>query len=133
LGFALAAFCLLACACESPVRDVPPEAITQPWEAGLVGTVWTATDATAPPGALRIFLPDGTLVMDSCFETYRLAAWRVIGDRRIEWREDGATIPAEVASLTPEALHLRLHLVAEVRDEHYRRAATPFICPDMPR
>ena len=59
---------------------------------GFVGRTWLSTDASAPPGTLRIFLADGTLLMDSCGETYRLAKWRSLGAGRIEWTEDGARI-----------------------------------------
>ncbi len=34
--------------------------------------VWVDTGAGAAPGSYRAFLSDGTLIMDSCVETYRL-------------------------------------------------------------
>jgi len=58
----------------------------------LVGKVWVATDPSAAPGTIRIFLADGTLVMDSCGETYRLSEWKRIDDRHVEWTEDGVSI-----------------------------------------
>ena len=58
----------------------------------FVGKVWLATDPSAAPGTLRIFLANGTLLMDSCGETYRLAEWRTVGERRLEWTEDTARI-----------------------------------------
>jgi hypothetical protein len=79
---------------------------------------------------LRIFQADGTLVMDSCFETYRLAKWRAIDDRRVEWQEDTARIEAEVTQATSNQLQMRLHLVSEVKEENYRLAQVPFVCPD---
>jgi hypothetical protein len=92
-----------------------------------------STDSSAAPGTFRIFLPNGTRVMDSCWETYRLAPWRTIGDRRIEWTEDTARIEAEIAQLTDERLQLRLQLKGEVKEENYRPASVPTVCPDMPR
>src|SRR5262245_7195784 len=56
----------------------------------LVGKIWLSTDQTAAPGTLRVFLPDGTLVMTSCVETYRLARWTSMGAGRISWQEDTA-------------------------------------------
>jgi hypothetical protein len=73
---------------------------------------------------------DGTFVMDSCGETYRLARWRAIDERRIEWQEDGARIEAEVTQVSPDQLQLRLHLVREIKEENYRLAEVPFVCPD---
>ena len=54
----------------SAAQDSPP--------ADLVGKVWVSTDPSASPGTFRIFLADGTLVMDSCGETYRLAGGDVL-------------------------------------------------------
>ena len=96
----------------------------------FVGTVWIATDAATPPGTPRIFLPDGTMVMDSCGETYRLARWESIDRDRITWQEDGARIEAAIAQATPDALHLRLRLRNEVRQENYRPAHVPYVCAD---
>ena len=89
-----------------------------------------AIDPSSPLGTLRIFLPDGMLVMDSCFETYRLAAWRALDEHRIEWLEDTARIEAEVTQAAPDHLHLRLHLVSEIKEEDYRLVQVPFVCPD---
>ncbi len=92
-----------------------------------------STDASAPRGTLRIFLPDGTLVIDSCWETYRLARWQMIGDRQLEWHEDTARIEAQIVELAGEQLQLRLRLADGFKDETYRLAPVPFVCPDMPR
>ncbi len=45
---------------------------------------------------MRVFLPDGTLVMGSCWETYRLAQWRQVSDRFLMIVEDGQEIPTEI-------------------------------------
>jgi hypothetical protein len=96
----------------------------------FVGRTWLSTDPSAPPGTLRIFLADGTLLMDSCGETYRLAKWRTLRPRRIAWIEDGARIEAEVSQPRAGELRLRLHLRSEIKDERYRLAKVPFVCPD---
>lgn len=102
-------------------------------EPSFVGKTWLSTDEAAPRGTIRIFLPDGTLVMDSCWETYRLARWRPLADERIAWDEDGAPIEAEVVESTASSLQLRLRLVSETKDERYRLADAPYVCPDLPR
>jgi hypothetical protein len=101
--------------------------------ADLTDRVWVSTDASAAPGTLRIFVSDGTLVMDSCFETYRLAAWRHAGDRRIAWHEDTAAITADIVELTTDRLELRLQLAGDSKTERYSAAATPYACPDVQR
>jgi hypothetical protein len=121
--------CVLAAACRSPsadrqTRPASPEA--QPF----VAKTWMSTDRSAAAGTLRIFLPDGTLLMDSCGETYRLARWRAIDERLIEWQEDTARIEAEVSQVSADQLQLRLQLVGELKEENYRLAQGPFMCPD---
>jgi len=112
--------CVLAAACRGPDAGEPP----------FVWKIWMSTDPSAPAGTLRIFLPDGTLVRDSCGETYRLARWRAVRERRIEWQEDTARIAAEVTQVSADWLQLRLHLVGENKDENYRSAPVPFVCAD---
>ena len=95
----------------------------------FVGRVWASTDRAASPGTVRIFLPDGTLVMDSCGEGYRLARWSLRAGR-LAWQEDTARIEADIVRATSNALHLRLHLVRELKDEHYRPSSIPYVCPE---
>jgi hypothetical protein len=100
----------------------------------LVDRAWTSADPAAPLGVLRIFLSDGTLVQDSCFETHRLSRWSASADgRTLRWNEDGADIRADVAELTPQTLVLQLQLVDGVREQRYVAAAVPYVCPDAPR
>lgn len=107
----------------SPASDSPPE---------LTGTLWIRTDPSAPVGEMRAFLPDGTLLMDSCWETYRLIRWSQSG-QTLTWDEEGMEIQAEIVSLSDQELHLRLNLVDGPKDERYQPATVPFTCPDMPR
>ena len=49
----------------------------------LLNRVWVKEgDASALPGAMHIFLADGTLVSDSCWETYRLSNWSQVSETR---------------------------------------------------
>ena len=59
--------------------------------------------------------------MDSCGEAYRLARWRSVDERRIEWQEDTAKIEAEVSQVITDQLQLQLHLVRELKEENYRQ------------
>ena len=120
----LALIFLLGCQPAAP-PDTPAPAFT--------GRVWTQTGSDLP-GVMRVFLPDGTLVMDSCWETYRLAQWRQASDHSLVIVEDGQEIPAEILDAPENELRLRLTLVGgEKKDEVYRPAPVPYVCPDMPR
>ena len=96
---------------------------------GLESRIWVATDPSAPPGTLRIFLPDGTLVMTSCVETYRLARWTRVAATRVAWVEDSARIEATIDRITGSELVLRLQLTSGVHTERYRAANDAVVCP----
>ena len=100
----------------------------------LLNRVWVRADGDPSlPGPMQIFLEDGTLVSDSCWETYRLSKWQQVSDTAISWDEDGMTINADIASLTPTELVLKLNLGAEVVEQRYVVADVPYVCPDMER
>lgn len=100
----------------------------------LLNRVWVRQgDEAVPLGSLQIFLEDGTLVSDSCWETYRLSRWQQVSDTEISWEEDGMTITAEIAGLSDTELLLNIKLGAEVLKQRFTPAAVPFVCPDMPR
>ena len=94
--------------------------------------VWWRTDQGSAPGAMQVFLSNGTLISDSCFETYRLSSWRQDGDA-ITWSEDGAEISARVASVGAAELVLRVSLTGGEEEQHFSAATVPYVCPDMPR
>ena len=71
--------------------------------------------------------------MSSCTETYRIAKWRAIDERRIEWTEDSGASRRRITELTSDRLRLRLQLKGEVIEHGYRPAQVPTVCPDMPR
>jgi len=95
--------------------------------------VWVATDADAAPGTLRAFLSDGTLVMTSCGEPYRLAPWRWVEDARLVWEEDGAVLRAEVVMAERRTMMLSVEVGDEPVSQSYRAATPPEVCPDLPR
>ena len=98
----------------------------------LLNKVWVRSDASdSLPGPMQIFLADGTLVTDSCWETYRLSKWQQVSDTAIAWDEDGMTINADIASLTETELVLSLKLGSDVLEQHFTTASVPYVCPDM--
>ena len=97
---------------------------------GLLNTVWSRADGGGPPGEIRIFLSDGTLVQDSCGEVYALRKWRRVSAQEIVLVEE-VEIPARIVALGQDELRLSLALVDGSRQEvAYRRARVPFICPE---
>jgi hypothetical protein len=97
----------------------------------LTDRVWVkAGDAEALPGVIKIFLSDGTLVQDSCWETHRLSAWTKAGDNVVSWNEDGIEIKAAIVTLSANELVLK---VAGMDEERYTPATVPYVCPDVPK
>ena len=100
----------------------------------LTDRVWVkAGDKSSLPGVIKIFLSDGTLVQDSCWETHRLSAWQKDGATTVSWNEDGMDIKADIVTLTADELVLSLKLVGGDVEERYTPATVPYVCPDMPK
>ena len=97
------------------------------------GRVWLDAGADAPAGSLLAFLPDGTLVMTSCVEVYRLAPWRWVEGATLVWEEDGRNVRAEVAAVERDEMALVIDPEGENLTRHYRAARAPVVCPDLPR
>lgn len=99
----------------------------------LSDRIWERSDSSGPPGAMRVFLSDNTLLMDSCWETYRIARWQMTSDSTVRWREDEANIEATIQSVNDRELTLVVHLRGGPEEQHYRAAPAPYVCPDMKR
>lgn len=101
----------------------------------LINKVWSVTaPPDRAPGSLYIFLADGTLMMASCVETYRLATWQSQGDDRLVVTEDPTTsYGVRVIDQGERDLRLRLELTGENVDLELRAADAPIVCPDLPR
>jgi hypothetical protein len=93
-----------------------------------------APQGAHPIGTMYIFLSDGSLLMTSCRETYRLATWRPASRGRITIEEDAAVrYDAIVEEVNPRELHVRLILKNEELNYALEPAPVPYVCPDMPR
>ena len=100
-------------------------------KAGLTDRVWTKADDGGLPGVMKIFLSDGTLVQDSCWETHRLDKWELTSDSALKWNEDSIEIAADIVSLSDAELVLNLKLKGGDQEEKYVAATVPYLCPDM--
>ena len=99
----------------------------------LVNRVWTKPAADGLPGLMRIFLADGVLVQDSCWETHRLSPWSLSSEGVLIWDEDGRSITADIVAVDERALILRLHLSDGDEEQRFVPASAPYVCPDLPR
>lgn len=100
--------------------------------AGMVeDRVWIDTGEDAPRGSLRAFLSNGTLIMTSCSETYRLAAWRWVEGSTLVWDEDSEYIRAEVGIVGRDEMALVMDLGGETVTRRYRLARAPVVCADL--
>jgi hypothetical protein len=102
-------------------------------ESGLTNRVWTKSETGDLPGVIRIFLTDGTLVQDSCWETHRLSQWKMVADKKLTWNEDGTDINADIVTLGPNELVLAVNLPGGAVEERYTSATVPYVCPDLPK
>lgn len=94
--------------------------------------VWIEETEGAPKGSLRAFLSDGTMVMTSCVETYRLAPWRWVEGGTMAWEEDGRVLRAEVAVVERDQLGMLVDLGdGEQLSQKFRAAKAPVVCPDL--
>lgn len=124
-------------ACNSRAPSAPPATTATataedpiPADGKFIGRMWISAVPGAPRGSFIVFLPDHTLLMGSCVETYRLSEWGVADDK-IRWRED--TIPIEAAVTLPGPKQLELRLAGRDTVQNYVLASAPYICPDLRR
>jgi hypothetical protein len=104
--------------------------VGEPADARFIGKIWVSTTPGHSRGSLLIFLPDRSLLMDSCFETYRISKWGAAGDR-IRWIED--TFPIEATLSMLDENNLRLQISGQDNVQSYVTATVPYVCPDMPK
>jgi hypothetical protein len=123
--------------CPSIAQETAAESTDEmsPVKRSFTNRVWVREGGDEElPGVMRIFLSDGTLVQDSCWETHRLSPWSMISETSVSWNEDGMDIAADIVSVSAESLVLGVHLVSgETVEERYAAADVPYVCPDMPR
>jgi hypothetical protein len=115
---------------QPPAESSNAAELGQPADPRFIGKIWISTTQGHARGSMLIFLPDRSLLMDSCFETYRISKWGAEGDR-IRWIED--RFPIEATLSMPNENELRLQVAGQDRVQSYVTATVPYVCPDMPR
>lgn len=129
----LATAIVLALAFPASAQDTDGITFAPMIGASLTEKIWMRSDDPGLPGSMVLFLSDGTMLMDSCWETYRINTWQMIDEDNITWDEDGMTIPAEIIELNEAELILILTLGEETVEQHFEVAPVPYVCPDVPR
>lgn len=126
---------ILAVAAGTMATMVAPIASAQtPPADPLVGRAWIETKSQSGlPGVMMLFMADGSLLMDSCWETYALRKWSRTSHDTVTWDEDGAKITAKVKSVSPSQLTLSVKAGKDTVEHRYSVAKVPYICPDMKR
>lgn len=122
----------LLAACDgssAPPASAPAPAAASEGQAdpAFVGRVWVSVTPGHARGSIIVFLPDRSLLMTSCTETYRLSQWQVTGDT-IRWIED--TIPIQATVSMPRPNELRLAIAGRDDVQSYVAAHVPYVCPD---
>jgi hypothetical protein len=117
--------------CSYVPRVAMPGSGTDATRALVENRVWLDAGDDTAPGSLRAFLSDGTLVMTSCVEVYRLAPWRWIDESRLAWEEDGRSIHAEVVLAGRDEMVLAIELGEETLSRRYTAAQAPVVCPEL--
>lgn len=129
LAKATAALMLIAAASSSAQAAGKPALVD-----ALVGRAWIETSPSSGlPGVMLVFLPNGTLLMDSCWETYALRKWTRTAPDSVAWDEDGARITATSVSVSASQLTLRIKAGKDSVEHRYSSAKVPYVCPDMKR
>lgn len=116
----------------TPTLQVDAQDANRP---GWTNKVWKVTaPPDRAPGSVYLFLNNGTVVMTSCVETYRLATWTSEGTGRVTIEEDPQVrVPADIREVDERHLAIRLHLKSEVVELALETASVPFVCPDLKR
>ena len=119
----------MSCTTKPPPAPAPP-----PQQLVLLNKVWRVTAPTGKPlGSMYLFLPDGTLLMTSCVETYRLAKWSANADGTLTITEDAATTYRATYQAADRTAKLTFALKNDQMSVDLRVAETPFVCPDLRR
>lgn len=97
-------------ACSSPpAASTPPAQDAASAPVGFVNRVWRVQSSTSvQPGAIYVFVSDGTLLMTSPQSRPALGTWTLV-DGVFTMVEEGIPYKTDIVSLTPNELKIRSH------------------------
>lgn len=105
-----------------------PRGVLPAFEAAFEDRVWRETNPESPPGAIRAFLSDGTMLTGGCAGGYRLAPWRRVDDSTLAWEDGGTVVRAEIAAVGPRQLALVIDPDGAALPLTFERAEAPVAC-----
>lgn len=118
-SFAAAALALSACAEQQSPGSARPATTETPAPAraseqnSFVSKVWQVAESDhVAIGSLRVFLPDGTLVMTSPQSSPAFGTWRLDGGR-LTITEEGLDYPTDILALSDYAFRIRMNSPGE--------------------
>jgi heat shock protein HslJ/uncharacterized membrane protein len=128
----LAALVLALAGCEKKSAEPPAATVdstVQPLPGAgpesFVNRVWEIAESPhAEPGALRVFLADGTLVMTSPNATPSLGRWRY-ADGKLTIIEEGLEYPTEILELGEDRFRIRMQSAGEPVEVRFAPAKQP--------
>ncbi|HEU4603609.1 MAG TPA: hypothetical protein VFS24_16665 [Steroidobacteraceae bacterium] len=124
---ALGAAMLVLAGCQKACPPAPPPPPSAEGLPGFVNTAWVATSA-GKRGSILVFLPDKTVVIDSCGGGFLVSQWGIISDNRIRVAE--GAVPTEYEYSQSGAEVLELKPVGSNEPDTYVRAVVPYKCPE---
>ena len=93
----------------APSPSAPPVTQAPAAPATFVDRIWVVSEsAPVSQGDVRVFLPDGTLVMISAHGTPTFGRWRQV-DGKLTITEEGLDYATDILELTPDVLRIRMH------------------------
>lgn len=87
-------------ATESPTESAEPSFVNRVWKVGPSSDI--------SPGALYVFLEEGTLVMTSAGNKPSFGSWK-FENRALTMVEEGISYPTDILKLTDTEFHIRSH------------------------
>ncbi len=110
------------------LAQLPDVGVLPAFEAAFENRVWRETGPDAPPGAVRAFLSDGTMLTGGCAGGYRLAPWRRVDASTLVWEDGDTAVRAEIAAVGPREFALVVDPEGAATPMTFRRAEAPADC-----
>jgi hypothetical protein len=115
IGVMIAGGCTAAPSTDLPASSAPARETAPTAAASFINKVWIVVESEqVPPGDLRVFLSNGTLVMASSNNTSTPAfgTWSN-SDGRLTITEEGLKYNVDILELTGDTLRIRIHSPGE--------------------
>lgn len=125
IAFLAVAGCSSQGSSETGSAPAKTEGVSSGAPASFVNQVWVVAESQqVAPGALRVFLSDGTLVMAGPHGTPALGSWRY-QDGRLNITEEGLQYDVDILELSRSTFRIRIHSPGEPVEIRFKLADQP--------